>query len=135
MSAESILTRGRARAESRMTSTCTIRRRAGTTAGAGGFQVPGWDVRMTARPCRIAGAAATDRRWRTVKVGDVEVQVASRVLHLPAGTTGLRDNDYVEITSGEVAGHAFRIVESTIADQQTAVRVQVFEVDRPAEWA
>ena len=60
------------------------------------------------------------------------MQVAVRVLHLPASTTTLQDNDLVELTEGEQAGRFLRIVEATGADQQTALRVPVYEVPRPA---
>ena len=69
-----------------------------------------------------------------VTVGGVEQTVALRTAKFPAETAGLRDGDHIEITSGENAGRAFRIVEATGQDQATALRLPVYEVARPVEW-
>ena len=132
MSVESALAAGRAAAERRMTSRATIYRDGVPTTDDDGFEVDGWEVIEANIPCRLAGSTAGASGTRKVTVADVESQVAVRVLHLPTSTTTLRDGDLVEITDGEQAGRFLRIVEATGADQQTALRVPVYEVPRPA---
>ena len=132
MSVESALAAGRAAAERRMTSRATIYRDGVPTTDDDGFEVEGWGVVEQNIPCRLAGSRSGSSATRTVTVGDVESQVALRVLHLPASTTTLQDNDLVEITEGEQAGRFLRLHEATGADQQTALRVPVYEVPRPA---
>ena len=132
MSVESALAAGRAAAERRMTSRATIYRDGVPTTDDDGFEVEGWGVIEQNIPCRLAGARSGSSGTRTATVGDVETQVALRVLHLPASTTTLQDNDVVEITEGEHVGRFLRIHEATGADQQTALRVPVYEVPRPA---
>jgi Family of unknown function (DUF6093) len=124
----------RREAESRMTSRATVRRAGGTTTDPDEFEVSGWTDVLESTPCRVGGAQAGPSNTRTVTVGGIEAQVAVRTLHLPAGTTGLRDNDLVEVTAGECAGTVLRVIEATGADQQTALRLPVFEVPRPEEW-
>ena len=119
-------------AEARMTSRATVHREGGTTIDDDGFEVDGWEVIEANIPCRLAGSTAGASGTRKVTVADVESQVAVRVLHLPTSTTTLRDGDLVEITDGEQAGRFLRILEATGADQQTALRVPVYEVSRPA---
>lgn len=117
-----------------MTSRVTIRRKgSGTTTNGAGFKRPAWDVVAADVPCRVAGTrAASGVRHETV--GDVQIESALRVLHLPATTSGLRDGDYAEVTSGDTAGLVLRLVDTQFQDQATARRVQVIEVQRPEEW-
>lgn len=130
----SVLARGRAAAEARMTSRCTIRRKtAATTTGPNGFQVPVWDTIHTALPLRLA--ADTDAgQSRRIETAGVEFQVAMRVAHLPATTSDLRDNDLIDVTSGENAGMVLRLIEAGWQDQATARRVPVVATQRPEEW-
>lgn len=123
------LARGRSMAQARMTSVCTIRRQGGTTTDPDGFKVPGWTSVHTDLPCRIKGGAS-----RTVTIGGVEFQEATAEAHLPASTLDLADNDVLDLTAGEWAGSAFRVVEAVKGDQQTARRVPVVEVERLAVW-
>jgi hypothetical protein len=67
---------------------------------------------------------------RTIDLGGVQVQVATRTAHF-AHDTDLRDGDLIEITAGELVGSVWRIVESDAADQQTARRVPVIATERP----
>ena len=90
MSVESALAAGRAAAERRMTSRATIYREGVTTIDDDGFEVEGWGVIEQNIPCRLAGSRSGSSATRTVTVGDVETQVALRVLHLPASTTTLQ---------------------------------------------
>lgn len=125
----------RADALSRMTSTCTIRRFTGRSTGEDGFDVDTYATIITDSPCRVAGPSRGGATARREAVGQVEVEAALRVLHLPAETTGIADGDLVDVTSGETAGLALKIVEATWADQQTARRFAVVEIQRPPEWA
>ena len=132
MSVQSAVHAGRRAALARMTSRATIHREGVTTTDPDGFEVEGWGVIENNIPCRLSGSTAGASGTRTVTTGGVEVQVAVRVLNLPASTTTLQDNDLVEITEGEQAGRFLRLHEATGADQQTALRVPVYEVPRPA---
>lgn len=118
-------------AEARMTSTATVYRAGGKTTDDDGFEVDGWVTVLSGLPFRLAGSSAGASGTRTVTIGGTEAQVAVRVGHLPAGTTGLRDNDIIEVTAGESAGQFLRVIEATAADQQTALRLPVYEVPRP----
>jgi hypothetical protein len=131
---EAELEQFRAAAEARMLSRATVRRKTGaTTIGANGFEVAGWSIAYTDRPCRIAGMARSQSPSRKLNVGGAEVQVSTRVAHLPHGTV-LRDGDLIEITTGELVGSVWRVVEADAADQQTARRVPVIATERPEEW-
>ncbi len=122
-------------AAARMSATCTIRRKTGAmTTGADGLEVPEWATVHADLPFRLGGANSGSSGTRTETIGGVEVQVATRVGHFPAGTE-LADSDHIEITAGENAGVVLRIVEAEGADQQTARRVPVVSVRRPEEWA
>ena len=132
MSVQSAVHAGRRAALARMTSRATIHREGVTTTDPDGFEVEGWGVIENNIPCRLSGSTAGASGTRTVTTGGVEVQVAVRVLYLPASTTTLQDNDLVELTEGEQAGRFLRLHEATGADQQTALRVPVYEVPRPA---
>lgn len=126
----------RAEAESRMVSRATVRRRTGDTiVNPDGYEVEEWAIVHEGLACRLGGSERGGSSTRTVRVGDSEVQVAVRVAHFPADTSGLSDGDLVEITSGENAGVVLRLVESAWQDQATARRVPVVETTRPAEWA
>jgi hypothetical protein len=126
----------RAEAEARMLSRVTIHHATGaTTPNADGYDVPAWEVVASDVPFRLGGANAGSSGFRTVTIGTTEVQVAVRIGHFPADTTGLVDGDLIEVTSGENAGAVLRIVESAWQDQATARRVPVIAVQRPEEWA
>lgn len=127
-----------ARAESRMTSRCTIRRidpDDPRTTGGDGFDGDNWVVVAQDVPCRMAGAARGGTGARRQTVGTVEIEAALRVLHLPASTTGLADGDVVEVTAGDTAGLVARLVDVEWQDQATARRVSAVEIQRPSEWA
>jgi hypothetical protein len=132
---DTVLAAGRHAAEARMLSTATVRRKTGgTTTDADGFEVPAWAIAYAGRPCRIAGMARSQSPSRTIDLGGVQVQVATRTAHFAHDTTDLRDGDLIEITAGELVGSVWRIVESDAADQQTARRVPVIATERPKEW-
>lgn len=136
MRAPSRLPAMRARAESRMTSTIVVRRPdpANPVTDEHGYRQPGW-TDVYDGPFRLAGAKASGSGSRTVTVGGVEVTVAVRTAHFPAGTTGLADDDLCEVTGGENAGVVLRIVEASSQDQATALRVPVIEAQRPTSWS
>jgi hypothetical protein len=106
----------------------------GTTTDADGFEVPGWTTVHTDLPCRLGGADRGGSGTRATTVGGVDVQLATRVLSVPADTTGLLDGDLVEMTGGENAGLVLRVLEVAFQDQATARRLPVVEVQRPEEW-
>lgn len=136
MSLDSALAAGRARAEARMTSRATVRRKtATTTAAANGRKVPDWAVVHADLPVRVAGTAANSAPYQSRDIGGAKVEVAARILHLPAATSDLSDGDLVEITSGENVGRVFQIIEAGWQDQSTARRVPVFATQRPEEWS
>lgn len=129
----------RTRAESRMLSRVTVRRKTGYTAQdeGTGLEVPVWDKVYTALPFRLGGsvtATASRMSSRTREFGGVDVQLAARTGHMPAATDNLADGDYIEVTEGENAGTVLAIVEATWQDQATARRVPVIEAIRPTEW-
>lgn len=115
-----------------MTSTATVHRAGGKTTGADGFEIDGYAAVQTGAPFRLGGSDRGGNQTRRVVIGDVETQVAVRTGHLPHDFAGLRDGDLIEITRGENVGVVLRVVEATGADQQTALRVPVYEVPRPA---
>lgn len=126
----------RAQAESRMTSTVTVRHKTGRTVQdeTSGREVPEWVDVYTGR-FRLGSIPQGSGPFRTIVAGGAEVQASVRVGHFPAGTTGLGDGDLIDITAGENAGTVWQITESDPADQQTALRLPIFSVQRPTEWA
>jgi hypothetical protein len=111
-----------------------LRKTGGTTTTPDGLEVPQWDTIYTDLPCRIAGMARSQSPSRTLNIGGVEVQVATRTAHFPHDTADLRDGDLIDVTSGETSGTVWQVVEADAADQQTARRVPVIAVKRPEEW-
>lgn len=134
MSIERAVSRGRAAAEARMTSRCTIRRQTGNmVTDADNQQVPEWEIVHTDLPVRIATTQSVAQS-RTQAPGEVEIERATPRLDFPASTSDLADNDHVEIDSGENAGRVYRIIEADWTDQATARRCPVMAVERPIEW-
>lgn len=124
----------RAVAESRMVSRCTVKVAGDSVPDADGYDVPGWSTLYTDLPVRVAGSERGGSGSRRSTVGGVEVDLAVRVAHFPADTTGLVDGAVVEVTSGEFTGF-LRIVEASWQDQATARRVPVVETSEPAGWS
>lgn len=134
MSLQGIQARGRAAAEARMTSRCTIRRKTANTVIDGENQeVPEWEVVYADLPVRIATSQSAARS-RTQSPGEAEVERATPRADFPASTSNLADNDHAEITAGENTGRVYRIVEADWSDQATARRVPVEATERPSEW-
>lgn len=128
------LPRLRAQAERRMTSRVTVgRRTGGTTDNDDDMQVEAWAAVHTDLPFRLSAGSA-GAGYRTVRVGDAEVQIAVRVGHMPASTSNLQDGDLIRVTAGENVGLVLQIAEATGHDQATARRVPVFEVQLPEGW-
>lgn len=101
---------------------------------AGGYEVPEWVDVLADTPCRIAGASRGAASSSTRDISGVEVETPNRTARFPHGTTGFADGDFIEVTYGDSSGLVFRIIEADQGDQQTAVRVPVEGVERPAEW-
>lgn len=116
-----------------MLSRCTIRRKTGTFTVTDGFKVPDWEIVATDVPVRIAGASRGASQSRGQQVG-ATYEAASREGSLPISQSDLRDDDHLDMTSGETSDLVFRIVEADHADQRTARRVRVIAVERPGEW-
>jgi hypothetical protein len=126
----------RREAEARMTSRAAVMRSTGRLEQdeESGLEVPEWATIVADSPFRLRGTRGGTSASRTQTIGGVEVTLAVREGHFPAGTT-LRDGDLIEVTSGENAGTVWRVVEGDDADQQTAYRVPIVATDRPEEWA
>lgn len=122
-------------AEARMTARVSVMRKTGGKTVVNGLEVPEWAAVHVDLPFRLAGSSTGDGGTRTVTIGGVQYQQATGVGHMPAATADLKDNDLIDVTSGEWAGTVLRIVEATKKDQATARRVPVVEVARPTEWA
>lgn len=120
-------------AEQRMTSRVTIRRESGRTQDEYGQDVNAWSVVATDVPFRLDNGRDANTS-RVVRVGEQEFETATSTGHLPA-LTPLRDGDWLEVTAGESAGAVVRVVEAKSADQKTALRVPVYEVNRPEGWS
>ncbi|MGH3996681.1 MAG: DUF6093 family protein [Pseudonocardiaceae bacterium] len=130
MSVTAAVSAGRAAAEARMTSRCTVRRKTGETPEG---EIVWTDV-YTDLPVRLAGTIRGQSQARRVETAGVEFEIAMRTANFPASTDNLRDNDLAEITSGDNAGVVLRIVEADWQDQSTARRVPVVATLRPEEW-
>lgn len=130
MSIESVLVAGRRAAESRMTSTAVVRRPGGKTTDANGFEVDGWTEVYAALPCWVDSGGV-----RTVRVGDVEMQLAAPKMKVPHDTDLLRDGDLAAVVGGPCDGRFFRFVETTPLDQKKQQVFTVVETDRPGGWS
>lgn len=117
----------RREAEARMTSRCTVRRKAAQTT-VDGFEEQGWTVVATDVPVR-----RTDPGSRGVEIAGVRYPEATGRDDFPHDAD-LEDGDYIETTAGEWVGTVERIIKATKADQATARRCPVVEVARPTEW-
>lgn len=132
---QAFVDRGRAMAEARMLSECTIRHKTGKTAQneATGRVEPIWAVVYTGK-CRVRGGrSGTGYRVETTPAG--ERAVGAPEIHLPWDTAGVSDGDLVEITAGDRAGTVWRVLNSDAADQQTAYRLPAEGMHRPEEWS
>lgn len=120
-----------AEAEARMTSRATVWREDPDAPPAlvDGLEVPAFVAEQTNLPGRMVASRGAGQT-RTVSIGQTEVQLAVREWHCPVATTGLRDGDVLEITVGRV-GTFLRVLEATGADQTTALRLPVVEIQKP----
>lgn len=117
-----------------MTSVCAVMRKTGGSTTTNGIETPEWATVYASSPVRIAGAPRGGSGSRSTVVGGVEVALALRVANFPAGTV-LRDNDLIEVTTGDLDGRVYRVLEGDWQDQATALRVPVVAERRPGEWA
>lgn len=134
MSVDSALAAGRRAAESRMTSTATIRRSGAPVADPDDpeAQIPGWSVVVADCPGRLAGGRGAAGS-RNVTIGGAEVSLAVREWHMPTWAPAPADGDLIEVTAGENEGVVLRVLEGSWQDQATARRLPVVEAER--EWA
>lgn len=112
-----------------MTSTANVRHESGTTI-VDGQHVAAWVTDYTDLPCRLATHQTTSS---TLVIGEAESEQATRDLHFPHDTR-LVDGAVVLLTSGEWAGTYWAVRESTGADQKTALRVRVVQIEKPGGW-
>jgi hypothetical protein len=117
-------------------SDCVVRRKTGRTVQDEdtGLEVPEWADVHTG-PTRLKGTPANFSPSQSLELPGGELQVGQRTAHFPVSVTGLRDDDWIDVTAGENEGTVWRIVEADFADQQTARRLPVVAEQRPAEWA
>lgn len=126
----------RARAEARMESRVTVRRKTGEyVTNADGAQVPEWADIYTDLPARIAAGSTADGGSRGVTIGAATWENATGVASFPHPSDLLADGDLFEVTSGEWPDEVYQIVAAIKYDQQTARRVPIVEYPRPEEWA
>lgn len=129
------LARGRAAAEARMLSRCTIRRDVGLAPQdpETGRQPREWETIHANLPCRLGtGTGAHGSRTLPTPGGDIEVP--TRDWNVPHGTTNLQPGDLIEITAGDSVGQVLELVSADAADQTTALRLPVIGAHRPEEW-
>ena len=130
MSLEATLAHSQSAALGRMTSRCTIHRKAAPGARTpGALKTTAWTSVATGIPFRLIRGEG----YRSILIGETQTEVANRLGDLPVGTP-LLDNDLIEITVGKNAGRVVRVLESIGADQRKSLRVPVVETQRPEEW-
>lgn len=135
MSYASVLEAGRARAQSRMLSTATVRRKTGQMVKSeNGYESPEWVIVATDTPMRLGGTAANSAPYKTETPNTSEINYAARIAHFPASLSGLRNDDLIEVTAGENAGTVWRVIAAAWQDQSTARRLPCEQVERPSEW-
>lgn len=118
-----------------MTSRVTVRRKLDTTTtNDAGYEVPDWLVVHADLPFRTGAGSSGDGGSRGVTIGGVTFEDATAVGHFPATTADLRDDDFIDVVSGEWVGSVFRIVAAIAYDQKTARRLPIVEESRPEEW-
>lgn len=113
-----------------MTSRALVKRPGGKTTDENGFEVDGWTTVYPELPCWIDNGGV-----RTVRVGDVEMQLAAPKIKVPHDTNLLRDGDVTEISGGPCDGRFFRFVETTPMDQKKQQEFTVVETVRPGGWS
>lgn len=133
MSLDSVLLAGRTAALRRMTAAALVKRPGGKIPGPDGFEVDGWTPVYAALPCWVDSNSQSSGT-RTINVGDLEVQTATRVLKVPYDATDLRDGDIAQVVGGACDGRFFRVVEATFADQKKQQELPVVEVQAPEGW-
>jgi hypothetical protein len=130
------LARGRAAAESRMTSRCTIRRKtSATTTDPDGFQIPVWEDVHVDLMCWVDREGAGSTAPVNINVGGgVEFSRARRVLKIPHDATQSSDNNVAKVSGGACDGKFFRLTEVTFADQKKQQEIPIIEIERPEGW-
>ena len=126
--------RGRAAAQARMLSACTIYRDSGrsTPDPVTGHAPVAWLV-VHEGPVRIGGQPRGGSTETAVTDPGGVRHVAKRVAHLPHDTTGLREGDLLHVTAGELAGTWWWLGDTSGADQQTALRLPAAEAREPED--
>lgn len=134
MSIESVLAAGRRAAEARMTSRCTIRRKAGTSTDPDtGFTVPLWEDVYVDLPCLVDWQSTSAHIDINVG-GTVEMTRARRVLKVRHDATAARNHDVAEIKGGACDGVFFTMTNVVFADQKKQQEIPIVETSRPEGW-
>lgn len=128
MTYTSALRAGRRAAEKLMDDTVTVERQTGTTFDdSTGAETPTWTT-------VYSGKAKLQQRGlphvTQTEAGATEAMVATTMVHLPAGTTGVDVGDRVTVdtsTNPSLAGRQMVIVGRPAKTHETAVRFQVEE--------
>lgn len=129
MSATSLILRGRARAESLMLDTVTVRRRTGSsTDGDTGVVTPTWTVVYTG-PAKIQQRST---QGSNRDVGEAERLASSLELHLPIAATGPQSDDVATADAStldsQLVGKVFTIRGPAHKSLATARRLTVEEL-------
>lgn len=128
------LARGRAMAESRMQSRCTVRRDAGRVK-LDGVERTNWQLQHTDLPCRLRSPQGSANTSNGTSSGGVTAERGQREWHVKHDTLNLQDNDVIRIDAGEQAGSFWQIRDASASgDQQTARRIQVIAIKQPRDW-
>lgn len=127
----SVLARGRAAAEARMTDACTIRRGSGTVYDdTTGTTTPTW-TDLYAGACRLKQPSSGSNSVGGTTVGEAQVLLQQPELHLPISADLLRPGDEVTITGSAtdpaLPGRVFHIRAVPAHSQATARRYGVTE--------
>lgn len=123
-------------AESRMTVSCTVRRKTTEmTPGPDGFDVPVWDTVYADLKCWVDRQSSQSGPPLNINIGaGVEVTRARRVLKVPHYATDTLDHDVARINGGACDGIFFDIEDVTDADQKKQQELPVIEIGRPEGW-
>lgn len=128
MSLQSLVTRGRIKAESIMLDACTVRRQTGTAYDdATGATTPTWTA-LYSGPCRMRQPNASASR---TAAGEADVLLQALQLHLPMDAALLVPGDEVTVTASTndpaSIGRVFRIRAVPAHSHATARRYEVTE--------
>ena len=118
-----------------MESRVAVMRKTGGSTEVNGYEVPEWGAVYVDLPFRSDSGGSSDGGSRGVTLVGVTFEDATGIGHMPASSADLRDDDLLDVHTGEWAGDVWRIVAAVRYDQKTARRVPIVEEPRPQEWS